>query len=482
MAMNMATRRRTRPAWLGAITVASLSIAACGGGDDSTETTTAGTSAPSTAPSDTSDTSDTTSPAQEFEPTTLVLWSSFSDQESIDAFQPIIDRCQTDLPWLTIEYVGKDEMETALPAAIEAGSPPDLVQLDASSSLAAIAAGELVTPLDDLAARDGFDWDAFVPGGLQLVEFNGVRYGLPLSLDSAALFVNEDALAEVGIAKPPSTQAELLDAAKKLLVVNGDGSIDRIGFVPDVGDGSWGIGIATFFGATLINDDGTKITISDSLDQWVAALQWQRQFYELFDDAEFQRWADGLGSYDSAENFFIKGQLPLYYESSYFVTWPDRFGNGKPDNWTVVPFPGPTGIADANTQSFIASGNSFMIPTGVGDVEASWAALQCLATASPEIASFETVVGNIPANKAALDIFETDEVAKIPAYQTFIDLARSPVAELPNTSVVSGALRDELTTVILRYRSGDMTDDELRSELSDLEARYQNELDLELGG
>jgi len=501
--MQRRTGRQTR--WLGLAVVGALVLAACGGddggepsasdeptapsateGQDATDATDATEATEAPTPTDSvGDTGVDSVPvetvAREFEPTTLTMWGAISDQEGIDAFRPILDRCEADHPWLTIDYVGKDDMATALSAAVEAGEPPDLVQADFSGNLAAIEAGGLIEPVDELAARDGVDWDAFVPAGVKLVEFNGQRYGLPFSLDSVGLFCNQDILSEVGIDAPPATFDELLTAAGQLLVTNDDGSIERAGFVPDVGDGSYALYMTDMFGATLYSDDGATITITDTLDQWVEALRWQKEFYDLMDADEFTRWADGLGSYDSADNFFIAGQLPLYFEGSYFVTWPERFGNGQPENWGVVPMPGPDGVDADNAASLIPSGNWFMIPTGVADVEASWAATRCMALAADEIATFQELWGNVPANIAALDEFEAVTVARIPEFQTFIDLARSSAARVPGSSVVGGALSDELTSLVLDYRRGDISDDDLPGELEDLAARYQEELDLELG-
>lgn len=461
--------------------VLALAGAACGGDSDDT---TEGTDAPSATdgPDGTGSPSSGTSEPRVFEPTTLTLWSSFSDQGSTDAFQGIIDRCEADNPWMTIEYVGKDDMETALPAAVEAGAPPDLVQADFSGSLAQVAAGELAVTVDDLMARDGISWDLFVAGGKRLVEFDGKHHGVPFSLDPAALFYNQDSLDEVGIASPPATTEELLAAAKALLVVDGSGAIERVGFVPDVGDGSYALFLTQMFGASMFSADGSEVLLADTADAWLEAAKWQKQFFDLLDPDEFQRWAAGLGSYDSADNFFIAGQLPLYFEGSYFVTWPDRFGGGKPENWGVVPLPGPNGPADAATQSIIASGNMFAIPRGVADVDASWEAVKCLSTASEEISAFEQFVGNIPVNVAALDLYESAVVPTLPEMQTFIDLVRSPAAELPPSSLVRGALSDELSILIIQYRSGFLSDDDLRASLDDLDSRYQDELDLELGG
>ena len=465
---------------LAVLAVAALVVGACSGSDD-TATTEAPSPTTAAVPDTTAppDSSPDTTAAPTFEPTTLTLWSSFSDQPSIDAFQVMIDHCQAENPWMTIEYVGKDDMSTALSAAIEAGTPPDLVQADFSGELAQIEAGDLSVTVDDLMARDGISWDLFVPGGKRLVEFNGKHYGVPLSMDPAALFVNQDALDEVGISSAPETTEELLAAAKALLKVNGD-QIERVGFAPDV-DGSYALFLTRMFDAETVNADGTQIMLSETADNWVSALAWQKQFYDLVDPDAFDRWAAALGSYDSADNFFIAGDLPLYFEGSYFVTWPDRFGNGNPKNWSVVPLPGPNGVADAATQSIIASGNWFSIPRGVANVDASWEAVKCLATASDQIAEFEKFVGNIPANVAALDAYEAEVLPALPEMKTFIDLVRSPAAITPPSSLVAGSLGDELSALATEYRRGSLSDDDLRAALDELDSRYQDELDIELG-
>jgi multiple sugar transport system substrate-binding protein len=486
--------RRAPWGWLLA---AALVASACGGDDGgSTADTTAPSETvtdsgdpdePGTDPADDDDDGDgdgepvTTEPAPiEFEDTELTLWSSFADEPSIAAFRPIIDRCEAEHPWLTIKYVGKDQLSTALAAATEAGRPPDLVQGDFSGGLARIEASGLAVTVDELAERDGIDWEQFVPGSVKMVTFNGQRYGLPLSVDTAALFYNQDALDEGGIGAPPATFDELYAAAQQLLVVDSDGRIQRIGFVPDVGDGSFVTYSGALFGGGLFSEDGTRVTLTET-DAWEQGFNWQRQFYDLFDDSAFQRFVAGFGSYDSSENFFITGELALYLEASYFITWPSRFGQGEPENWGVVPMPGPEGVADPEDFSLIAGGNWFMIPRGVKDVEASWAAMKCMALASEEVASFEQFIGNIPANVAALDLFEEYELARLPAYQTFIDLARSPNAEVPRSSVIIGSATDELTSLALSYRRGDFGPDELPGRLAALEQRLQQELDLELG-
>lgn len=448
------------------VIVAALAVlsAACGGGEGESSSTTI---------------AQTTIPAEQRQPATLTLWSTFGDTEVVEAFQPIIDKCEADNPWLTIDYVAKDGMATAFAAAAEAGDVPDIIQADFSGGLAKLEAAGAVYPIDEFASRDNFDWDQFVPGSVKLVTFNGKKWGIPLSVDTAGLFFNQDALDEAGLEVPTSFE-ELSAAAEALLVQNPDGSIERIGWVPDVGDGSFAVPTGLLFGAKLFSEDGTQVTVNTQ--EWIDALNWQRSFYEPFGDYEnFARFVGGFGSYDSAQNFFITGQVPLYLEASYFTTWPERFGNGQPANWGVAPFPGPDGVTDAGELAIIGSGNAFYVPAKATDPEASWIAASCMATATQQIADFEVVVGNIPANKAALDIFETVEVARIPAYKTFIDLAKSSNAVVPNSAVIIETAYDQMTALALAYRRGDFSEAELPQQLADLQARLEDELALELG-
>lgn len=444
-----------------------VALAACGGGDDGATTTTM-------AP--------TTIAPEERDPVTLELWSSFTDQVSVDAFAPILERCEEDNPWLTIEYVAKDDMANAVAAAAEAGDLPDVIQADFAGGLAKLQSTGVVLPLDEFAERDGFDWDQFTEGGKSLMRFDDQFWGLPLSLDTAALFYNKDVLDEAGV-EVPETLDDLRAAAEDLIVRDADGAIERIGWVPDVGDGSFVLPAGRLFGGRVFNDDGTEVILTEN-DAWAESFRFQKEFFELLGDpADIARFASSLGSYDSSENFFITGQVPLYTEASYFVTWPSRFGEGKPEEWGVVPMPGPDGVADADEFGLIASGNGFFVPAEpkAGDTEASWVAASCMATAAQEISDFEVKQGNIPANVEALELFEEAESTRIPEYQTFIDLARSSNPSVPDSSVIIETASDEIVQLALKYRRGEIPDDQLTDEIAALEDRLQDELDLELG-
>lgn len=81
-------------------------------------------------------------------------------------------------------------------AAIESGEPIDVAQWHAFAA----AAQGLAEPLDEEWER--LDPDAFLPGAIDDVRWEGRYYGVPLDVNAMVLMLNADRLAEVGLAVP----------------------------------------------------------------------------------------------------------------------------------------------------------------------------------------------------------------------------------------------------------------------------------------
>lgn len=64
---------------------------------------------------------------------------------------------------------------------------------------------------------------------------NGAVYGLPLAFDSLVLYYNKDLLDQAGIAVPPSTWEEFLDAIKQTVRFDADGDIVQAGVAMGTG-------------------------------------------------------------------------------------------------------------------------------------------------------------------------------------------------------------------------------------------------------
>ncbi len=463
-AVSSRTARR-RWSWIAALATIAVVGAGCGdsgskdsGAASSSSTTTIDPNVTTTTESVTT----TTGP-----PISVTMWSNFTNSDQVAAFEPLLAECKDQN--IDITSIPQEQLGDSLDAAAEAGGVPDLIQSDFTGELAKRIAGKQLISIEEIGGT--VNWGAFVPGGEKLVTVEGQHWGLPLSLDTSALYYNLDLLKAAGFDGPPKTLDELVDMSKKLIVKNPDGSLKSIGFVPDIGDGSFVTFLGMLFDGKPFSDDGAKVTVSSN-PGFKASLDWQRQFFAQL-GGQFDKFSAGFGSYDSSDQFFLTGQVAMYLESSYFTGWPKKFGTQAAKSWQVAPFPTPTGSNDFS----LVSGNGFYIPRKATDTSKSLRAAQCLANASDGIVALETIVNNIPANVKALNLYEAKVTPDLPQLKAFIDLARSPNAIAPPESVIGGTFDAKIKALAERDRAGNVAD--LGGELVSLEAALQSELDSE---
>jgi multiple sugar transport system substrate-binding protein len=88
---------------------------------------------------------------------------------------------------------------------------PDVLNLDSFSTY---AANDLLYPATEIASPDvQADFiESFAKDGIH----NGTQYGMPFIGSTRAFFYNKDILTKAGVAAPPKTWSELVDAAKKI--------------------------------------------------------------------------------------------------------------------------------------------------------------------------------------------------------------------------------------------------------------------------
>ena len=119
---------------------------------------------------------------------------------------------------------------------IQNNQPPDVLNLNSFSSY---ARDGLLYAADDVLSsttRDDF-LEAFARGG----QYQGKLYGLPILSSARAFFYNRDLFAKAGLAGPPKTWDELVQAAKKLQAL-GDGVIGyALPLGPEEAQAEWAI-------------------------------------------------------------------------------------------------------------------------------------------------------------------------------------------------------------------------------------------------
>lgn len=166
---------------------------------------------------------------------------------------------------LIIELQPWDNQDEKIATAIASGTGPDLVLLGADQTLNYQSTGGL-KPLDDALAEE---MDAFYPGVIDAVTFDGSLYGVPIYQTSTTAVYNEALFAEAGITELPSTWEEVMAAAPALAesgvaVMDYSGSPNmtlNLSFYP----------LLWQAGGSVFTEDGTDVAFNEA--EGVAALQ-----------------------------------------------------------------------------------------------------------------------------------------------------------------------------------------------------------------
>jgi sn-glycerol 3-phosphate transport system substrate-binding protein len=100
---------------------------------------------------------------------------------------------------------------------------PDVMQIDATGIVAYMNSEYAFTVDDAIARYPGYDLDQLLPAPLLMWNFGGRQLGLPLTLSTSVMYYNKTILDAAGIAGPPTTFAEIIDAARRLPRTNVNG-------------------------------------------------------------------------------------------------------------------------------------------------------------------------------------------------------------------------------------------------------------------
>jgi multiple sugar transport system substrate-binding protein len=212
--------RPSRGVGLGAAALALLLTAACGG-------------------------SSTPEPAATGANLTMFAYSS-SDAENAALQQVIADYNALNRNKVTLNIL--PEYDTALQTALAGGSPPDVFYVN-DNKLPDLAKAGALEPIGDKMD----DPNDFYESLRKSFTYNGVYYCPPKDFSTLQLVYNVDELGAAGV-KPPTTWAELTDAATKLAKPGHAGLAINPEFY------RWGVFMAAA-GAWVTNDEITKMTM-----------------------------------------------------------------------------------------------------------------------------------------------------------------------------------------------------------------------------
>ncbi len=244
-----------------------------------------------------------------------------------------------------IEVVPWDVLRQKLDTDIAAGSNADLAIIGTRWLIDFVKA-DLVEPLDGVLSAEVKG--RFIEPFLKPSNMSGKLYGLPVAASARALYYNKEVLAKAGIAAPPATWDELVDAAKKIKAQGGDVA----------GFGLQGKEIETdvYFYYAMWSYGGEIIEGGKSGLRSEVALRAASLYKALIDQGLTE---PGVTAYnrEDVQNLFKKGRVGMMISAPFLAS---QIKTEAPSlKYGIVPVPkGTTSASYGVTDSIVAFKNS----------------------------------------------------------------------------------------------------------------------------
>lgn len=240
------------------------------------------------------------------EKVTLTYWGLWEDP---NVMQKVIDDFQQENPTIVVKYEKqniKDQYRDRLLTRINNGDGPDMFQFHNTWL------GEtknVLTPLPtDVITPEQFK-KTYYPVVVNDVTQNGAIYGVPLQMDTLALFTNTDMLAAASL-QPPTNWEDFGKYARVLTVKDENGRIktagaalgtfDNVTHAPDI------LSLLFLQNGADINDlSSTEQQSSDTFN-----------YYTSYSTGESNVWDSSL---DPSLLAFAKGNLAMYFGYSWDI-------------------------------------------------------------------------------------------------------------------------------------------------------------------
>lgn len=287
---------------------------------------------------------------------------------------------------IEVEMVVVSRIEQKLLIACAGGNPPDVAGIY-STMTAAYADKGALTDLTARAELSGLSRARYVGHYYDLGVYRDKLWGLPTAPASAALHWNKRLFREAGLdpERPPETLEELDEMAEKLTqwevtLPSGEKQLRR-GYLPEVEASRkrllqvgflptepiwWNHGWGFVFGGKLLEDDRLTTASPENL----RAYHWVASYSRRLGVDAVRRFRSSFGSFASAQNPFLSGQLAMQLQGVWMYNFIQKFADGM--QWGAAPFPAPAEKPELRGTAS-AEADALVIPTGSRHVEEAWA-------------------------------------------------------------------------------------------------------------
>lgn len=307
-------------------------------------------------------------------PITLNYWTVFNDTDMLETFAAEYKKIR---PYVTINIrqVRNEELDTLFTNALADDVAPDLISVNvrtlpkygnrlspmpASVKVSRISIeGEyaketVVTSEVNSMPTPNSIRSNFVSTVAKDVIIGNQIYGLPLALDTLAIFYNKDLLDKSGVPLPPTSWAEFVDAVKKTTKYDASGNIIQSG----VGLGTDSVENMFDILSVLIMQNGVELangrtaTFASGLERGnitthptMEALRFYTDFARATKDV--YSWNEKMGS---ALDAFARGRSVFYFGFAYDL--PRVRAKAPQMNFEVIPLPQLNQSSPVNVASY----------------------------------------------------------------------------------------------------------------------------------
>ena len=329
------------------------------------------------------------------EPQKIAYWTFWADRWG--EFQgTIVDNFNESQSDIQVEMliVPWSELNVKLLTAIPAGEPPDFTIIGRGTTIEFAVRGG-VLPLDDqIASSERVNLDDWFDVAVVEVVWDGTTYALPFESGTYAAWLNTDAAAEAGMdpSNPPVTWSEVDQWAEAMTIGDAASGYERIGFFPWVSRVDI---LGWLAGGSWYDEENRQITAVT--DENVAAFEWIQQYAEKYDGEVIERFRQGLGGGDTADDPFLQNRFGITFKGSWSMSAKEEYA---PDlNYTVWPLP----YRDGASNSTINQGSACVLPLGSPNPEAAFEF--CTFMAIDGIAQWVPFAADMVSRKDQTDIF-----------------------------------------------------------------------------
>ncbi|MCB9161698.1 MAG: extracellular solute-binding protein [Caldilineaceae bacterium] len=305
---------------------------------------------------------------------TVTLWHSWAGADA-DALTAILEDFRAAYPDVTVEtlFVSYNDLPQAYADAVAAGGGPDLVFTPNWWVGDLVRAGAAL-PLDGALPVDQLT--GYYPAALDNLRADGVLYGLPVTVETAGLYVN-NALLTDGV---PATTADWLAAVQADPAA---GAATGGGIYLNLYHLIWGF---PAYGARLMDDDGLVV-----LDQGDGAAQFLSWLHEM------SQTQGNFVSFDYGMllDRYKKGEFPYFIDGPWAAA---DLRQALGDALAVVPLPaGPAGPA----QPWLSADGLVLNPAASQQQQALALLTAWFITNQESGARWAQIAGRVPAQRDA---------------------------------------------------------------------------------